>query len=195
MTDKTSKMTTLHIKNMVCNRCIMAVDSVLKETGFTDFHVALGSVEVKEDELEAAKDPLKQKLEEIGFELIDDRKSQLIESIKNLIITKIHHEDLQGQTVNWSDIIADRFPYDYKYLSRLFSSVEGITIEQFIIQQKIEKIKELLIYDELTLSQIAWQLGYSSVAHVSSQFKAVTGMTPREFKQIGADKRKPIDKV
>ena len=187
---------TLHVKNMVCNRCVMAVDNLLKELGYSDYKVGLGLVELKEEELSKEKKGLlKEKLEDIGFELIDDRKSQLIEAIKNFIIQKIHYEDLQGQSVNWSDLIADNLHYEYKYLSRLFSSVDGITIEQFIIHQKIERTKELLIYDELTLSEIAWKLGYSSVAHLSNQFKNVTGMTPKSFKQIGAEKRKPLDQV
>lgn len=181
---------------MVCNRCVMAVDNLLEETGFTGYKVGLGLVELEEEELnEAKKDILKQKLEAIGFELIDDRKGQLIEAIKNFIIHKVHHDNLHGQLVNWSDLIADELHYEYKYLSRLFSSVEGITIEQFIIHQKIERAKELLIYDELTLSEIAFKLSYSSVAHLSNQFKNVTGMTPKSFKQIGADKRKPLDEV
>jgi len=186
----------LHVKNMVCNRCVKAVEKILQENGFRDYRVSLGLVEMQGEELAAEqKNRLQQQLEENGFELIDDKKSRLIEAIKNLIISKVHHEELQEQTLNWSDIIADKLHYEYKYLSRLFSSVEGITIEQYIIQQKIEKAKELLVYDELTLSEIAWKLGYSSVAHLSGQFKTVTGMTPSAFKQIGAEKRKPLDEV
>lgn len=187
---------TLHVKNMVCNRCIAAVDSLLKELNFTEYKVTLGLVELKDEEINKnQKEALKGGLENLGFELIDDRKSQLIETIRNFVIQKIQHEDLQGQSVNWSDLIADKVHYEYKYVSRLFSSVEGITIEQFIIHQKIEKTKELLIYDELTLSEIAFKLGYSSVAHLSNQFKSITGMTPKSFKQIGAEKRKPLDQV
>jgi AraC-like DNA-binding protein len=184
----------LNIKNMVCPRCITAVEHVFAESGFKNFRVTLGTVEVEEIDT-AKKDLLNQKLLPLGFELIDDRKSRIIESIKNLIIQKIHHQNLEEITVNWSDLITDKLPFDYKYLSRLFSSVEGITIEQFIIRQKIEKAKELLVYDEFTLSQISYKLGYSSIAHLSNQFKTVTGMTPRDFKSIGIENRKPLNEV
>lgn len=186
---------TLHIRNMVCNRCIMAVENLLNESGFKDFKVSLGSAELNEDLDENQKETLSGKLQNLGFELIGDRKSQLIEAIKNIIIEKIHHDKEEERELNWSDLISSKLPYDYKYLSRLFSSVEGITIEQFIIHQKIEKAKELIVYNELTLSEIAWKLGYSSPAHLSSQFKSATGMTPRSFKQTGLEKRKPLDEV
>jgi AraC-like DNA-binding protein len=152
----------------------------------------MGMVEIEEDQLSIEKkEQLNRKLIELGFELIDDKKGKLIEAVKNLVINKIHHDDLSDQAVNWSDIISRELHYEYKYISRLFSSVQGM----FIILQKIEKVKEMIIYDELTLSEIAWRLGYSSVAHLSTQFKKVTGMAPREFKPIGARFRKSLDKV
>lgn len=181
---------------MVCNRCITAVENVFSKLDYQNFKVSMGLVELEENQISGdRKELLKTKLNNLGFELIDDKKSRLIESIKNLIIEKIHHDDLVNNTFVWSNIISDTLHYEYKYLSRLFSSVEGITIEQFIILQKIEKAKELIAYDELTLSEIAWKLGYSSVAHLSNQFKKITGMSSRDFKQIGIHRRKPLDKV
>ncbi len=181
---------------MVCNRCIMAVSNTFKEVGFKDYTVSMGMVEIEEDQLSTEKKGhLNEKLVDLGFELIDDKRSKLIEAVKSLIINKIHSEDLSDQGINWSEIISRTLHYEYKYISRLFSSVQGITIEQFIILQKIEKVKEMILYDELTLSEIAWRLGYSSVAHLSNQFKKVTGMAPREFKPIGAKFRKSLDKV
>ena len=138
---------------------------------------------------------IKNVLKENGFEVIDDRKSQLIDNIKTLIIEKIHHAKGSFEPINSSDYIAREIGSDYSYLSNLFSSVEGITIEKYIINQKIEKVKELLVYNELSLSEISCQLGYSSVQHLSSQFKKVTGLTPTHFKKLGGNKRKSIDEV
>lgn len=184
----------LHIKNMVCHRCVMAVDQLLKELNFTPVRIELGEVEINSDLSADDKKVLGDRLRSIGFELIDDKQSRIITQVKSLIIREIHHSE-HHQNINWSDLISGALPYEYKYLSRLFSSVEGITIEQYIIRQKIEKVKELIIYDELSLSQIAYKLDYSSVAHLSSQFKKVTGMTPSEFKKLGIANRKPLDRV
>ncbi len=185
---------TLHIKNMVCNRCIAAVNALLTELRYTNFHTGMGWVHLAEAAwADDAKSLLSHRLQDLGFELIDDRKGRTIEAIKNMIIQKIQHEDLFNQHFVWSDLIAEALHYDYKYLSTLFSSVEGVTIEQFIILQKIEKAKELIAYDELSLMQIADRLGYSNVPHLSNQFKKVTGMPPGKFRQIGADRRKPLD--
>jgi AraC-like DNA-binding protein len=174
----------------------MAVENLFNKLGYQNFRVSMGLVELDENQIpNDRKEQLKTKLKILGFELIDDKKSRLIESIKNLIINKIQYDNLAVQNFTWSDIISQDLHYDYKYLSRLFSSVEGITIEQYIILQKIEKAKELIVYDELTLSEIAWKLGYSSVAHLSNQFKKVTGMSSRDFKLIGINRRKPLDKV
>lgn len=188
----------LYIKNMVCNRCVMAVQQVFDKAGLIPEKVVLGEVTVKEETLSEEK--LKQldtELQSLGFERIDDRKARLIEGIKKKIIQLIHHSKSVDRKYNWSKILADEMHYEYNYLSNLFSSVEGITLEQYIIKQKIEKAKELLFYDELNLSQIASQLGYSSVAHLSAQFKKVTGMTPSELKK-GRDSeegRKPLDSI
>jgi len=177
-------MTTLFIKNMVCDRCRIVVSQELEKLGLHPDRVALGEVTLKEETLTREQQhAIDQALVAVGFERIDDRKAKLIEGIKTKIITLIHHTDDLVRKHNWSDILAEEFHYDYNYLSTLFSSVEGITIEQFIIKQKIERVKELLFYDELTLSEIANKLGYSSVAHLSGQFKKVTGLTPTELKK------------
>ena len=187
---------TLNIKNMVCPRCIKVVKDEFEKLKIPVESVELGKVTTP-FELNAEKTKAVQKvLEENGFELIDDRKSKLIDSIKTLIIQKIHHsKDNNIQSINSSDYISGELGYDYSYLSNLFSSVEGITIEKYIINQKIEKVKELLVYDELTLNEISYQLAYSSVQHLSSQFKKVTGLTPSHFKKLKENKRKPLDSV
>jgi len=186
----------LHIKNMVCNRCITAVKDVFKETGVETESVALGIVHVKDDQWALEKLPLlDNRLRALGFELIDDNNARLIEQVKTTVIEIVHHGDLSAMRTNWSDYITEKTGQEYKSLSQLFSSVEGVTVEQFIILQKIEKVKELLVYNELTLSEIAWRLGYSSVAHLSTQFKKNTGMAPSAFRDIGRDKRRPLDDV
>jgi AraC-like DNA-binding protein len=184
----------LFIKNMVCNRCIMAVEAILNELAIDYQSVRLGEVVlVKEIELEKLKE-FDQKLKTIGFALIDDRKSQLIAKIKQILIELAHYSAEQPK-INLSDYIADKLAYEYNYLSNLFSEIEGITIEKYFIAQKIEKVKELLVYNELTINEIAYQLGYSSVAHLSNQFKKVTGLSPSHFKNIGIDKRKKLDEL
>lgn len=191
-------MTTLYIKNMVCNRCIMAVKQELERQGLHPERVSLGEVTVREDNIpEEQLQQLDSALINLGFERIDDRKARLIESIKNKIIQVIHHADKVDLKVNWSTLLSDEVHYEYNYLSNLFSSVEGITLEQYIIRQKIEKVKELLFYDELSLSEIANKLGYSSVAHLSAQFKKITGFTPSEMKKSRDidHNRKPLDSV
>lgn len=187
---------TLHIKNMVCNRCIAAVNSLMADLGYLNFQIGMGWVTLKEEQLlPSQKQTLMERLEQLGFELIDDRKSRIIEGIKNLVIQKVQHENLDQQRFNWSDMIAEALHYDYKHLSTLFSSVESVTIEQYIILQKIEKAKELIVYDELSLTEIADRLGYSSVAHLSNQFKKITGMPPGKFRELGLDHRKSLDLV
>lgn len=188
----------LHIKNMVCNRCKMVVEQELQKLGLKPDHVSLGEVTLRESELSKEQlERIDQALQRVGFERIDDRKARLIESIKNKIIERVHHVDSIDRKFNWSDILADELHHDYNSLSNLFSSVEGITIEQYIIRQKIERAKELLFYDELNLSEIAIKLGYSSVAHLSSQFKKITGLTPSELKKSrkAQDVRNPLDAV
>lgn len=189
---------TLYIKNMVCNRCILVVNQELEKLGLHPEKISLGEVELKEDHLsQDIINQLDSSLISLGFERMDDRKAKLIESIKNKVINLIHHSDPKSRKFNWSTLLAEALNHDYSYLSSLFSSVEGITLEQYIIRQKIERVKELLFYDELNLSEIADTLGYSSVAHLSSQFKKVTGLTPSELKKsrsIDHD-RKSIDSV
>lgn len=184
-----------YIKNMVCGRCIMVVNSEFEKLGIHPLNISLGEVDIAEEELNPEQiEELDKALANLGFERIDDRKSRLIEAIKNLVIQHIHYSQPDLKT-NWSDLISSELHYEYNYLSNLFSSVEGITIENFIIRQKIEKVKELLVYDELTLSEIAWKLGYSSVAHLSSQFKKITGFTPVAFRKMRPIARKPLDKL
>lgn len=183
-----------HIKNMVCPRCIAAVHDLLEKEGYQIISVELGEAEIAQELSKNQLSSLDAKLLKLGFERIDDKKSQLIEKIKNIIIEQVHYKK-GAVDQNWSDILTSALPYDYKYLSKLFSSVEGITIEHFIIKQKTEKAKEQIIYDQLTLSEIAYFLGYSSVPHFSSQFKKITGMTPTEFKKLQSPLRKPLDEV
>ena len=187
-------MTTLFIKNMVCNRCIMAVQNELDKLGIHPNTIKLGEVilgkELKTDEIEN----INKAILPLGFELIDDKKSRIIGRIKNIIIDLVHHQNNETKT-NLSDVLSSELHHDYNYLSNLFSEIEGTTIEKYFIAQKIEKVKELLVYDELSLSEIAFRLNYSSVAYLSNQFKKVTGLTPGYFKKIGRDKRKPLDEV
>lgn len=184
----------LHIKNMVCPRCIIVVRQIFDDLEIGLHQISLGEVELNQSLSDESKARLSKRLEEVGFSLIDDRKSRMIDQIKQLVIDKVHHSSGEVQ-VKWADLIPEKIHYDYKYLSTLFSSVEGITLEQYIIRQKIERVKESIVYDELTLSQIADQLGYSSVAHLSGQFKKVTGMNPSEFKGGFAHNRKGLDNI
>ena len=191
-------MAILYIKNMVCNRCVMVVRQELERQGLHPEKVSLGEVTIQEDKLsDTQQTKLDSALLNLGFERIDDRKARLIQTIKNKIIQMMHHTDKVDLKFNWSSVLSEELHYEYNYLSNLFSSVEGITLEQYIIRQKIEKVKELLFYDELNLSQIADRLGYSSVAHLSAQFKKVTGFTPSELKKSRDidQNRKPLDSV
>lgn len=175
---------TLYIKNMVCARCQRVVYEEIRNIGLHPLSVNLGEVVLSEDDLSTEQNALlNNALLSSGFERLSDRKGRLIETIKNKVIETIR---LTGQPlhINWSDWLSETFMVEYNYLSSLFSSSEGITLEQFIIRQKIERVKELLFYDELNLSEIANLLGYSSVAHLSSQFKKVTGLTPSALKKL-----------
>ena len=187
-------MTTLFIKNMVCNRCIMVVQNEVDKLGLDAKSVKLGEVTFEKELTGKEKNKLSEALVPLGFEVIDDKKSRMIEQIKNVIIDLVHHQDNNIKT-NLSDVLSSKLNHDYNYLSNLFSEVEGTTIEKYFIAQKIEKVKELLVYDELSLSEIAFRLNYSSVAYLSNQFKKVTGLTPSHFKKIREDKRKPLDEV
>ncbi len=177
---------------MVCNRCKMVVKDLLEKYGLHLLSVELGEVETKNEPTKIMLQQLDDALKGLGFELIDNKKSQTIEKIKNAIVTLVHHSDKNINT-NLSAFITSQIPLDYNYLSNLFSEIEGTTIEKYFIQQRIEKAKELLVYDELSLSEIADKLGYSSVAYLSSQFKKVTGLTPTFFKSLKENKRKNID--
>jgi AraC family transcriptional regulator len=185
--------TTLHIKNMVCNRCIRAVQEEIESLGFSIKSIELGEV-VLNDETEAGDlEQIDRILAENGFELIKDKRSEIINRIKTLIIGYIHYDRGKPGSVNLSDLLSGELNHDYSYLSHLFSMVEGKTIEKYMILQKIEKVKELLVYDELTLNEISYKLGYSSVAHLSRQFKNVTGLTPSHYKKVREEKRRPLD--
>lgn len=185
---------TIFIKNMVCSRCIMAVQKVLEELGLEATGITLGEVKFEKAPPAEQLAQLDKALVALGFERIDDKKSRIIEKIKNVIIALVHHPQAVLKT-NLSAVLSDQLNHDYNYLSNLFSEGEGTTIEKYFIAQKIERVKELLVYDELSLSEIAFQLNYSSVAYLSNQFKKVTGLTPSYFKQIREDKRKPLDKM
>ena len=178
----------LFIKYMVTLRCKMMVKEELKKLGLHYVIVELGMIEVLEDITIDQRKQLKENLLKLGLELLDDKKSILIEKIKNVIVEMIHYSD-ELPKVNYSDYISEKLSYDYTYLANIFSEVKGITIQQFIIIHKIERVKELLIYNELNLTEISYRMHYSSVAHLSKQFKKITGLTPTFYKQL-KDKRK-----
>ncbi len=184
----------LHIKNMVCPRCIMAVKDLLRTLEIQYKNIQLGQVFLSKEIDEQKLKSLEIHLDSLGFELLEPGKSSLISKIKTVIIEQIHHTQ-EPLSINFSSLISDKLHHEYAYLSRLFSSVEGITIEKFIVLQKIEKVKEYLIYNQMTLSEIANEMNYSSVAHLSSQFKKETGMTPTQFKGQTSHHRKPLDKL
>lgn len=187
--------TTLHIKNMVCPRCIKVVKDELTKLGLNIEAIELGKVSLSSRLSKEKMEEVRKVLYENGFELIDDKKGKLIDQIKTMIIEKIHHSESGFESMNVSVYLSKELRHDYSYLSNLFSSVEGTTIEKYVINQKIEKAKELLVYDELSLSEISWHLGYSSVQHLSNQFKKVTGLSPSHFKKLKENKRKPLDEV
>ena len=187
-------MTTLFIKNMVCNRCIMVIQNELSKLSFNVINIKLGEVTLEKEPTAEERKNLNKVLVSFGFQIIDDKKGSTIEKIKNIIIEMVHYQDSNVKT-NLSEVLSSKLHHDYNYLSNLFSEVEGTTIEKYFISQKVERVKELLVYDELSLSEIAFQLNYSSVAYLSNQFKKVTGLTPSHFKQIREDKRKPLDEV
>lgn len=188
---------TLHIRNMVCNRCIMAVRDTLERLGLTTRTVTLGLAELCETPSDTQRAALRTALEALGFELIDDRREQEVERIRNAVVAWVHH-DGGDPRLHLSDYLAERLGRDYDTLSRLFSEETGSTIEKYLIAQRIERAKELLSYGELTLSQIADELHYSSVAYLSTQFKSVTGMTPSAFRtqqlRTGSERR-PLDEI
>ena len=180
---------------MVCNRCIKVIKDEFFKLNLEIKTIELGEVCVSSELNESMLSNIKNVLSENGFEFIDDKKSKLIDRIKTLVIEITHYQKKNSATINNSDFLSKEIGYDYSYLSNLFSSAEGVTIEKYIINQKIEKVKELLVYDELSLNEISFQLGYSSVQHLSNQFKKVTGLTPSHFKKLKKNKRKPLDEV
>jgi AraC-like DNA-binding protein len=179
---------------MVSNRCKLAVREELKKLGLHFIVVDLGVVEIMENISIEKRLMLREGLLISGLELMDDKKAILIEKIKNIIIEMVHYSE-ESIKVNFSDFLAEKLNHNYTYLANLFSEVQGITIEHFIISHKIERIKELIIYGELNITEIAWKMGYSSVAHLSSQFKKVTGLSPSHFKQLKDKRRNPIEEV
>jgi len=184
---------TLLIKNMVCNRCIKVVKEELEKLHLEVLTIELGEVRVRGDHF--PYDEIKKVLEENGFELIEDKKAALINRVKSLLIELIYSDRLENIDMNLSEYLEKNLDTDYQHLSLLFSSVENVTIEHYLILQKVERAKELLKYNELTLSEIAYRLGYSSVQHLSGQFRKVTGFTASEFKALTNNQRRPIDKL
>lgn len=177
---------------MVCGRCERAVAEVAAKMNLSVVSIKLGEVELVRDLEEEERQELAYGLKELGFELLEDKISKIIEQIKNLIIELVHYQK-EPLKINLSAYLSENIRQDYSTLSKLFSDVEGVTIEHYFIAQKIERAKELLVYDELTLSEIAIDLNYSNVAHLSNQFKKVTGYTPTQFKKEKAHLRKPLD--
>lgn len=184
----------LLVKNMVCHRCTLAVKDVIERLGLPYQKVLTGEIHLPEPLSQDQMNLLNTELAAIGLELIDDRMSGLIEKIKQLVIKKARNEvDEKEKNNKLSVYLAQHLHHEYTYLSSLFSSVEGRTIENYYIRHRIEKVKELLVYNQLTLSEISYMMDYSSVAHLSSQFKKVTGLTPSHFKEVGSEKRKLLD--
>lgn len=186
----------MNIKNMVCPRCIETVQSIMESNGFQVESIKLGSVEIDVSPSDLQLGEIASELKDRGFELLQDRKSQIVEQVKSEIILWIHqNKEPENPTENLSDQLARKLNMDYSALSHIFSASVGLTIEKYAILQKIEKVKELLSYDELTVSEIAFKLGYSSVAHLSSQFKKETGMTPVQFKKLKDQDRRTLDSI
>jgi AraC-like DNA-binding protein len=184
----------LYIKYMVSNRCKMAVKEELKKLGLHFIVVDLGEVDIMENISAEQREELKANLHSSGLELMDDKRAMLIEKIKNVIIEVVHHSE-EVIKVNFSNFLSEKLNHDYTYLANLFSEVQGTTIEQFLISHKVERIKELIIYGELNITEIAWKMNYSSVAHLSNQFKKVTGLSPSHFKQLKDKRRSPIEEI
>jgi len=179
---------------MVSMRCKMLVREELKKLGLHFILVDMGVVDIMENITPYQHEQIRIALLRLGLVLMDDKKAVLIEKIKNVIIEMIHHTDVLPK-VNFSNFLSKKLDYDYTYLANLFSEVQGTTIEKFIISHKIERVKEMIIYEELNLTEIAWKLHYSSIAHLSNQFKKITGLTPSHFKNLRCKRRNPIDKI
>jgi AraC-like DNA-binding protein len=179
---------------MVSNRCKIAVKEELRKLNLHFILVDLGEIEIMENLSKEELELFKAGLYATGLELMDDKKAVLIEKIKNVIIEMVHHSD-EVLKVNFSDFLSEKLKHDYTYLANLFSEVQGTTIEQFIISHKIERIKELIIYGELNITEIAWKMNYSSVAHLSNQFKKMTGLSPSHFRNLKNKRRTPIEEI
>jgi AraC family transcriptional regulator len=189
-------LTTVLVKNMVCHRCVLAVEDILQNGSIPFQKVIFGEIHLLNELSPEQKDQLLKAFDKVGFELIDTHSSALIEKVKQLVIKRARNEiDEKESKIKLSHYLSNKVNHEYTYLSSLFSSVEGRTIENYFIEQRIEKAKELLVYGQLTLSQIAFDLDYSSVAHLSAQFKKITGLTPSYFKEVGAAKRKSLDNI
>ena len=184
----------LHIKNMVCNRCILAVEDVLDKQQIAFEKVELGKAYLKTDITNTDLQKLSKDLLNIGFEILQDEKSRLLEQIKNEIVRLVHYQDGELQ-INLSDHLSEKFGKDYSTLSGVFSKETGITLEKYLILQKIERAKELLAYNEMNISEISYLLGYSSVAHFSAQFKKITGYTPSQFRKLERQERRSLDGI
>lgn len=185
---------TLRIKNMVCNRCILAVRGLLEGSGFRPRSVALGVAELDRAPSADEREALRKQLAVLGFELLDDPRMQLVERIRTAVIERVHYSG-EGPEPKLSDYLRERCGHDYSALSKLFSEVCGMTVERYLIAQRIERAKELLVYGELTVAEIADRLRFSSAAHLSAQFRSVTGMSPSAFRRIGAGRLTPLDEV
>lgn len=185
----------LHIKNMVCPRCVESVREVLTKAGFEVEHIKLGEAEIDRQPTSGQLQFIAETLEQKGFELLHDKKRIVVDQVKSEIVKLVHHSENEILNVNLSRHLSELIGADYSSISTLFSSSEGITIEKFTILQKIEKVKELLSYGELTASEIAYKLGYSSAAHLSAQFKKETGMTPGQYKKLKDKNRNPLDHI
>lgn len=184
----------IYIKYMVSNRCKVAVKEELEKLGLHDVTVELGEVEIREDISEQTYSQLNRSMKELGFELLEDRRVILAEKIKTIVIEMIHYHE-NTEKINLSTYLSENLKYDYTYLSNVFSEIHGISIVHFMIFHRIERIKELLKYDELSISEIAWKLNYSSIGHLSNQFKKFTGITPQQFKHMKDKTRIPIESI
>ncbi len=187
-------MKAVYVKNMVCQRCVTAVESALERLNIPYVSVDFGKVNLTDTMSEKQYSEFKNALPALGFELLESNTAILISKIKKVVIQSIHHSD-EDRKMNFSTLISEELGHDYTYLSRLFSSVEGLTIEKYIMRQRVEKVKELILYDELSLSEIAFRLQYNSVAYLSAQFKKETGMTITEFRKVQSPWRKSIDAI
>lgn len=189
-------MSKIHIKNMVCKRCISVVTKELKTLRLPVRSIALGLVELEKPLTAAKKRMLQEALQKHGFELLDDKRAKIVEQIKTLMIVLVHYDkEKKPDYMRYSDFFAQQIGMDYSSLSKMFSQVEGVTIEHYMIGQKVERIKELLVYEEMNVSEIAALLNYSSVAHLSAQFRKFTGSTPSEFKKTHVLSRKSLDEI